>query len=97
MLPEWFTAAAGIVAFARDILLFLLLLVLVLVMVMVYVKVSQLLEVIKRTAKSTEDMVNMVSENLAKPAIAGSGSGMRLGRIIGLVIGLLRRKKNNGG
>jgi len=96
-LPDWFTNAAQIVAFARDIIFLLILLIGALTLLLLYRKVAQLLEIVKRTAKSTEDMVAMVSENIAKPATSGSGMISGIGKTAIFFLGLLRRKKSNGG
>lgn len=96
-MPDWFTNAAQIVAFARDLIFLLFLLIGALTLLLLYRKVAQLLDIVKRTAKSTEDMVAMVSENIAKPATSGSGMLSGFGKLAMFVLGLLRKKKSNGG
>jgi hypothetical protein len=96
-LPDWFTNAAQIVAFARDLIFLLILLIGAVTLLLLYRKVAQLLEIVKRTAKSTEDMVAMVSENIAKPATSRPGMVSGIGKVAMFVLGLLRKKKSNDG
>jgi hypothetical protein len=91
-LPVWLANTIEIVAFVRDLIFLLILFVGLVALIFIYRKIAQLLEIVKRTARSTEDMVNLISENIAKPAASGSGVAFGLGKIASFLAGFLRRK-----
>ena len=93
-LPAWFANAAEIVAFARDIIFLLILLVALFIVFVLYRKVSTVLESVKRTARSTEEMVAMVTENVARPASRSSGVAFGVGKIFAFLFGLIRRNRD---
>jgi len=92
-LPVWFANAAEIVAFVRDVIFLLLLLFVLIAIILLYSKVSSLLESVKRTAKSTEEMIATLSENIAKPAASNSGVAFGVGKVLSFLLGFFRRKK----
>ncbi len=94
------TDAAEIIAVIRDIAFIVLLLVMLvaaLVVVVLVRKVSYVLNSAKRTAKGVEDMMSTVSDSVVRPAAAGSGVAFGAGKILAFILGLVRRKKKQGG
>lgn len=94
-LPIWLLNTIEIVALVRDVIFLLILLVALIALIFIYRKIAQLLEIVKRTAQSTEDMVNLLNENIAKPAASGSGVAFGIGKFVSFFAGFLRR--NRGG
>lgn len=93
-LPVWFANTVEIVAFARDIIFLLLLLFVLIAVILLYSKVSSLLESVKRTAKSTEEMIATVNQNIAQPAASNSGVAFGVGKVVSFLLGFLKRKKD---
>ena len=91
------TDTAEIIAMVRDIVLLLLLVVLLGVALVLFLKVSSVVNSVKRTIRDAEEMVSTVSGSVVRPAAAGSGIAFGAGKILAFILGLGRRKKKKGG
>ena len=86
---------ADVTGIVRDILLVLIVLVSLFILVGVYRKLSAVLESVKRTAASVDEMVETVSERIVGPATAGSGAAYGLGKAMAFFSG--RKSKTSKG
>ncbi len=91
------TDTAEIIAMVRDIVLLALLVVLLLVAFVLFLKLSSVINSVKRTIRDAEEMVSTVSGSVVRPAAAGSGIAFGAGKILAFMFGLGRRRKKKGG
>ena len=93
MVPDILQDIAFYVGFLRDLLVLTILLVILIVVFSIYRKVSQALNSAGRILDNTEEIVNTVSENIVRPASAGSGVAFSLGKVIALLRGSRKQRK----
>ena len=77
----------------RDIVFLALLVVMTLAVLLIYVKVSKVMNMVRRTLEDIEGVVSTVSEKLVAPAAAGSGLAFGAGKVAAFLFGTRRSKK----
>ncbi len=91
-----FSAFADIIVVIRDFLVILLLVLVFVVLLCFYLKVSRLLDSMRRTTKSMEDVWKVISDGILGSASAGSGIAYGAGKVTAFLMGLKPDKKKNG-
>ncbi len=89
--------AATIIGIVRDGVLLLLLLVAGVGAFIIIRKAVSLLNTVKRTAEQAEQMVDMLSRRVVKPAASNPRLVSVLGRGVRLLTGLLTNRRRSGG
>ena len=87
MVPQILQDIAFYVGFVTDLLVLVIILVILFTVVAIYRKVTQALNSAGRILENTEDIVNTVSENIVRPAAAGSGVAFGVGKIFAFLRG----------
>ena len=90
---------AEIVGVVRDVIVivaFLFSIALLLGMFVLYRKLSRLIDSVKRTMESAEQIVDAVSTKIVGPAAAGSGVAFGLGKAAAFITGLRGKKRKKG-
>ena len=87
MVPQILQDIAFYVGFVTDLLVLVIILVILFTVVAIYRKVTQALNSAGRILENTEDIVNSVSENIVRPAAAGSGVAFGVGKIFAFLRG----------
>ena len=94
------TDIATIVGLVRDVVLLSLLTIALIALLVIFTKIRQLLNTVqetantvKETAESVQETVNTVSEKVVEPASSNAGAMRRLGGFFGLILGMVRRRK----
>ncbi|MXY47304.1 MAG: hypothetical protein F4Y44_10065 [Chloroflexi bacterium] len=87
MVPQILQDIAFYVGFITDLLVLIIILVILFTVVAIYRKVTQALNSAGRILENTEEIVNTVSENIVRPAAAGSGVAFGVGKIFAFLRG----------
>jgi hypothetical protein len=90
-------SAAEIIGMIRDIVLISILLVTLLLLVVLYSKLSSVMDSIRRTMKSAEEVTGALSAKIVGPAAAGSGVAFGAGKVAAFILGLSKKRKRRGG
>ena len=91
-------SVAETIAIIRDIVILVILVIGILVMLFLFLKVSTLLNSVRRTLEDTENVVSTISDRIVRPATSGSGTAFRLGKAAAFISGVFgrgRRKKED--
>lgn len=88
--------AADLIGIIRDALMILIFLIVAVVLLMIWRKISVVLNSLGNAAKSAEEITDLISSKIAKPAAAGSGMAFGLGKMAAFVAGF-GKKRNQGG
>ncbi len=86
-------SAAEIIAMIRDIAILAILAIGILMLLFIYVKVSSLLNTVRRTMENAESVVSTISNRIVRPAASGSGTAFRLGKAAAFMSGLTGRRR----
>ena len=89
--------AATIIGVIRDVVLLLLLVVAFVAVIIIGRKAVSLLNTVKRAADQAEQMIDMLSRKVVRPASSNPGFFRALGRGISLLTGLLTNRRRSGG
>ena len=91
------TEIADIVGVIRDFALIFVLLIALVFLLVVYKKVSSVLDSVRRTMNSAEEVAAAVSSGIVKPARRGSGVAFGAGKVAASIFGLMRNLGRKGG
>ena len=94
--PLSLTETADIIGIIRDVAFIFILLLAIVTSLLLYRKVSALLDSVKRTVKSAEEISTALSDKIVRPAAAGSGVAFGAGKLAAFVLGLAKKRRGIG-
>lgn len=87
---------ATIIGIVRDVVLFLLLVVTLIGAIVILKKALSLINTVKRTVDQAEQIVEMLSQRVVKPAASNPRLMRAMGRAVGLLTGLVTKRRSGG-
>ena len=87
------STSAEIIGIIRDVLFIAILLISTVAVLLLYKTVKGLLDSVKRTVGSVEEITGTISDRIVSPAAAGSGVAFSVGKLFSFVVGMLKKDK----